>query len=87
MDKKSIIGLVLIGAIMFGYTWYSGKQAAKYQAERAVQDSIAFVEAQRELASAADQLFEQADQNKQQAEEENLRNNIGDQLFAAVEHE
>lgn len=87
MDKKSIIGLVLIGAIMFGYTWYSGKQAAKYQAERAVQDSIAFVEAQRELASAADQLFEQADQNKQQAEEENLRNNIGDQLFAAQKGE
>ena len=83
MDKKSIIGLVLIGLIMFGYTWYSGKQAAKYQAERVKQDSVAFVEAQRELAAAASQTIGQADQNKKLSEEEILRANIGEELYAA----
>ena len=84
MDKKSIIGLVLIGLIMFGYTWYSGKQAAKYQAERVKQDSVAFVEAQRELAEAATQTIEQADQTTQtQSQEDILRANIGNELYAA----
>ncbi len=87
MDKKSIIGLVLIGLIMFGYTWYTGKQAAKYQAERAVQDSIALAEANVELAKAADQIFEQADSLAQQTKKEALKAGLGESLFAAKESE
>ena len=85
MDKKSIIGLVLIGLIMFGYTWYTGKQAAKYQAERAVQDSIALAEANVELAKAADQIFEQADSLAQQTKKEALKAGLGESLFAATD--
>lgn len=29
MDKKSIIGFVLIGLILFGYSWYQGEQSRK----------------------------------------------------------
>ncbi len=29
MDKKSIIGLALVGVILFGYSWWQGKQAEK----------------------------------------------------------
>ena len=29
MDKKSIIGFILIGVILFGYSWYQGEQAEK----------------------------------------------------------
>ena len=44
MDKNSIIGFVLIGAILIGYTWYSSNEAAKRQAYQAQLDSIAQVE-------------------------------------------
>ena len=44
MDKNSIIGFVLIGAILLGFTFYSSKQQQKQQAWRAYQDSIAQAE-------------------------------------------
>ena len=44
MDKNSIIGFVLIGAILVGFTFYSSKQAEKQQAWQAHQDSIARAE-------------------------------------------
>ena len=31
MDKKSLIGIVLIGVIFFGFTIYSSRQQQKYQ--------------------------------------------------------
>ncbi len=47
MDKKSIIGFVLIGLILFGYSWYQGEQGKKQreaylaaQREQFVADSI-----------------------------------------------
>lgn len=47
MDKKSIIGFVLMGVILFGFSWYQGKQDQKareayYAAEREqfIADSI-----------------------------------------------
>jgi len=40
MDKKSILGLVIIAVILFGYTWYQGRQSEKIQKERERQDSI-----------------------------------------------
>ena len=41
MDKNTVIGLVLIAAIFFGFTFYQNKQAAKQAAFLAQQDSIA----------------------------------------------
>jgi YidC/Oxa1 family membrane protein insertase len=40
MDKKSIIGFVLMGLILFGYSWYQGEQSEKARA--------AYLAAQRE---------------------------------------
>ena len=47
MDKKSIVGFVLIGLILFGYSWYQGKQSEKAreayfaaQREQQIADSI-----------------------------------------------
>lgn len=46
MDKNSIIGFVLIGLILFGFTFFqSGKQRKAYEAEQARLDSIAAVRA------------------------------------------
>ena len=45
MDKNSVIGFILIAAIMFGFTWYQGAQSRKrIEAQRQL-DSIARAEA------------------------------------------
>ena len=41
MDKNSIIGFVLIAAILFGFSFFQSSRARKYMAEQAVADSIA----------------------------------------------
>lgn len=41
MDKKSIIGLVLIGVVLFGFTWYNSSRQAEYNKQKAINDSIA----------------------------------------------
>ena len=45
MDKKSIIGFVLMFLIMMGYFGYQSRQVAKQQAYQAQLDSIAAAEA------------------------------------------
>ena len=44
MNKNSIIGFVLIGVIMFGFTWYQNKQYQKQAEIQAQLDSIALAE-------------------------------------------
>lgn len=50
MDKNTIIGMVLIAALLFGYSWYS-QPSAEEQRAAFVQDSIAQVK-KRELEKA-----------------------------------
>ena len=50
MNKNNIIGFVLIGVIMFGFTWYQSKQYEKQMAVQAQLDSIAFVEQMAAMA-------------------------------------
>ncbi len=47
MDRNTIIGIVLVGAILIGFSVYNGKQAKEFAAEKHRQDSIAAVEAAR----------------------------------------
>ena len=51
MNKNNIIGFVLIGVIMFGFTWYQSKQYEKQAQAQAQLDSIAFVEQMAAMAS------------------------------------
>lgn len=54
MDKKSIIGLVLIGVILIGFSYFNSRQAAEYQKVQAhQQDSIARVKKAQEIAKPA----------------------------------
>lgn len=53
MDKKSIIGLVIIGVILIGFSYYNNRQAAKYQKEQAVIDSVARAKMPKEAPKAA----------------------------------
>ena len=50
MNKNNIIGFVLIGVIMFGFTWYQSRQYEKQMEAQAQLDSIAFVEQMAEMA-------------------------------------
>ena len=50
MNKNNVIGLVLIGVIMFGFTWYQSKQYNKQMEAQAQLDSIAFVEQMAAMA-------------------------------------
>ena len=44
MNKNTIIGFVLIGVILFGFTWFQSKQYEKQVAYQEQQDSIARAE-------------------------------------------
>ena len=50
MNKNSIIGFILIGVIMFGFTWYQSKQYSKQMEAQAQLDSIAMVEQMAAMA-------------------------------------
>ena len=50
MNKSNIIGIVLIGVIMFGFTWYQSKQYNKQMEYQAQLDSIARVEQMAAMA-------------------------------------
>ena len=50
MNKSNIIGLILIGLIMFGFTWYQSKQYEKQMEAQAQLDSIARVEQMAAMA-------------------------------------
>jgi YidC/Oxa1 family membrane protein insertase len=41
MNKQTILGFVLIGLILFGFSWYQGRQQQKYQEQQRIEDSIA----------------------------------------------
>ena len=50
MNKNTIIGFVLIGVIMFGFSWYQSKQYKEQMAAQAQLDSIAMVEQMQQMA-------------------------------------
>ena len=58
MNKNTIIGFVLIGVIMFGFTWYQSKQYEKQVEIQAQLDSIALVE---QMAAVALDSVERAE--------------------------
>lgn len=44
MDKNTIIGFVLIGVVLFGYSWFNRPTSEQLEAQRRFQDSIALVQ-------------------------------------------
>lgn len=52
MDKNSVLGLVLIGAILFGFSWYGQKQQTEVTKEKARIDSIAAANAPKVVEPA-----------------------------------
>ncbi len=56
MDRNSIIGIVLIVAILFGYTWYTMPSAEEQARQQRTQDSLASVELEKRAREAEAQL-------------------------------
>jgi len=56
MNKQTVTGFVLIGLILFGFTWYQGKQQQKFQEAQRIEDSIARASAPEPIAPVAPQM-------------------------------
>ena len=56
MDKKTIVGLILMGAIFVGFVLYNNKQAEKYNEWRREQQ----IEQQKQAAEAEAERLAQA---------------------------
>ena len=44
MDKKTLIGLIVIGAILFGFTWYNASIQQKFAKEQQEQQALTSTE-------------------------------------------
>ena len=62
MNKNNIIGFILIGVIMFGFTWYQSKQYSRQMEIQAQLDSIARIE---QMAAIAMDSLDRAQGNAQ----------------------
>lgn len=96
MDKKTLIGLLIVGVILFGYSFYNSKQAAKYQEEVYRADSIDRAEHPERYAeslpeSAESQALraelEARQQADEQAKQDALIASLGESLVAASQAE
>ncbi len=88
MDKKSITGLVLIGLILFGFSWYNGKQQQKFQRQQFVRDSTEAAHARQIALQRADTTLNPASFDSAASEEQRLKaqaESIGDMLAASLE--
>ena len=60
MNKSNIIGLVLVGLIMFGFSWYQSRQYREQMEVQAQADSVARVE---QMAAMAMDSMKKAHEN------------------------
>ena len=97
MDKKTLLGLLLIGAIFIGFTWYNSEKQADYMAAKAKQDSIqkvkqAAIDAENlkreaELAQRRDTIQETEQAVNPMTAEQVLEQSLGSVLYAATQGE
>ena len=76
MDRQTVIGLILIGLIFIGFSWYSGSQQAKRELEKIRIDSINQVQKAKEAEWLAKNEKIQAEQDSMLriSQEERMRN-------------
>lgn len=59
MNKNTLIGLLVIGVILFGFSWYNNKQYTERIQEQQRQDSIAMANAPKQTPSPTGESFTQ----------------------------
>ena len=55
MNKNTVIGFILIGVILFGFSWYQSRQYRKQTEIRARADSLAMVQMKEQMR--ADSIY------------------------------
>ena len=40
MDKKTLLGLLIIGVILFSFSWYNSKQQSQFDEAKTLVDSL-----------------------------------------------
>lgn len=87
MDKNTLTGLVVIGAILLGFTWYGNNQQEKINKELARKDSIEQVELNKKRALEVKPEAEigeaVVDSAMVNARVERMRNILGSELYEA----
>ena len=58
MDKNTIIGFVLIGIVLFGFSWLNRPTPEQIEAQRRYQDSIAQIEMANRLNRKSSKLIQ-----------------------------
>ena len=76
MDKRSIIGYILIGIVLIGYFTLNQPSAEDLAAQKHRQDSIAFIEKVKELELQKAAEKEQAEFEKQKSDTTNILFNV-----------
>ena len=96
MDKNTIWGLLLVGAIFIGFTWYNSEKQSEYMAAKAKQDSVLRVKKaaeaellarQQEAMRVQDSIRGVSAEAERISAEEAMKLSLGSMLAAATEGE
>ena len=89
MDKQTLTGLVIMGAILFGFTWYNSGQQKEALLQKAKADSITMVETAKEFAKSNIGAKEASlsASNSETISDSTLAKSIGANLVAATHGE
>lgn len=79
MDKNTLIGFLLIIAIMVGFSYWNRPSEEELEKQRQVQDSLRMVQAQEEALRE----IEMAEAEKQIEKKDSIQNSITEQTFGA----
>lgn len=87
MDKKSIFGLVIIGVILFGFSWYNTTQQKKLDQEKARIDSINkanYTQLVEETGKPDTLSLAPKDSVRAEAFQQQLSVSLGDSLYSSM---
>lgn len=83
MDKNTVIGLVLIGAILLGFSVYNNNQQQKFKEAKAIADSINRANVVR-LNEQTDNVKTETDSLQAEFYEQQLSSSLGDHLYSSL---
>ncbi|MDR2916754.1 MAG: membrane protein insertase YidC [Tannerella sp.] len=91
MDKNTIIGFVLIGLVLIGFTWLNRPSQEQIETQRRYQDSVAMVQREMQQAAVLEQANKEAvisdvplDELSDTVRQVKLQNNFGAFASAAT---
>lgn len=91
MDKNTVIGFVLIGLILIGFTWLNRPSQEQVEAQRRYRDSVAMVQYEMQQAAALEQAKKDVSSDNvsldglpDSVQQVKLQNNFGAFASAAV---